>query len=317
MRGGGKRKRGETKEDEAKKGTKKQIDVAKKAGEVGAKTAIIVHGVAKNVGQQAQKTVKKGKRFFNTIKRSIKGRVLDITNSLIPTYTEKQVDALEKKLSNKVAKVAADGAESGANIVKNISENPKLQRKAKKLAKNTLAAAKDGAEEVWESAGNLSGPVKKMAGAAAGVAGDAAEAAGTVGLGVVKEAAFAVPGVADAYNLVATGVELGDQAVKGATKVGKAAVEAGKLGNAAADEVMDIVPDAMAGINKVKKLAASAADLAEDAAEPPKKKRKIKKGGARRTRRKRRRRTRRSRKRRKYRNTRRFRRRRKRHTRRR
>ena len=64
MRGGRKRKKDETKEDEEKKGTKKQIDVAKKAGEVGAKTAIILHGVTKNVGQQAQKTVKKGKRFF-------------------------------------------------------------------------------------------------------------------------------------------------------------------------------------------------------------------------------------------------------------
>ena len=58
MRGGGKRKR----EDEEKKGTKKQIDVAKKAGEVGAKTAIILHGVTKNAAEQAHKTVKKGKK---------------------------------------------------------------------------------------------------------------------------------------------------------------------------------------------------------------------------------------------------------------
>jgi len=325
MRGGDKRKRTESKKTD----TEKQTDVAKKAGEVGAKTAIILHGVTKNAAKQVFETkdklldigtgaAKKGKRWWNKIQRSVKGQILSATNKLIPTYTEKQVDNLEKKLSNKVAKVGADSLEAGGNIVKNIHTNPKLQRQAKKLAKNTLAAAKDGAEVAIESAGNLAGPVKKVAGAAAGVAEDAAGAAATVGIGMVKEAAFAVPGVADVYNAVDTGLQLGDQAVKGATKVGKMGVEAGKLGNAAADEVMDIVPDAMAGITKVKKLAASAADLAEDAVEPPKKKRRTKKGGGRKTRRKRRRRRRRrSRKRRKYRNTRRFRRRRKRTTRRR
>ena len=294
-------------------GQAKDPDMAKKAGEMGEKTAVIVHGVAKNATKQVLETkdklldmgtgvAKKSKRWWNKIRRSVKGQILSATDKLLPTYTAKEVDQLEKKISNKAAKVGADSLEAGGNIVKNIHTNPKLQRQAKKLAKNTLAAAKDGAEELAESAGKLAGPAKEAAKAAGGVAKSAADAAVTVGVGAVKEVAFAVPGVADVYNLGATGLELGDQAVEATTNVAEAATEGLKLANAAAKEVPDLIEDGKAGLKKAKKLAASATDLAEDAAVPPKprsRKRKRKRGGGghrrkkRATRRKRRRHTRR------------------------
>ena len=256
-------------------GRAKDPNMAEKAGQMGAKTAVIAQAVAKNARKQVLDmgtgAAKKGKRLWNKIRRSVKGQILSATDKLIPTYTKKEVDQLEKKISNKAAKVGADGLEAGGNIVKNIHTNPKLQRQAKRLVKSSLAAAKDGAEELAESAGNLSGPAMKAAKAAGGVVKSAADAAVSVGVGVVKEAAFAVPGVADVYNLGATGLELGDQVVKGATKAGEAATEGIKLVNAVADEAIDLPEDTMAGIKKVKKLATSVTDLAEDALASPKK----------------------------------------------
>ena len=153
-------------------GRAKDPNMAEKAGQMGAKTAVIAQAVAKNARKQVLDmgtgAAKKGKRLWNKIRRSVKGQILSATDKLIPTYTKKEVDQLEKKISNKAAKVGADGLEAGGNIVKNIHTNPKLQRQAKRLVKSSLAAAKDGAEELAESAGNLSGPAMKAAKAAGG-----------------------------------------------------------------------------------------------------------------------------------------------------
>jgi hypothetical protein len=184
---------------------------------------------------------------------------------MIPNFTKKQVDNLEKKLSAKVAETGTEGLSAGSNIIKNIRTNPKLKRQAKKLAKTSFRAVKDGAVVVFEKGGKLYKPATKAVIAAfeAGVKLGAAPI--MLGIGVVKEAAFAVPGVADGYNLVTTGIQLGDQMIKGATKVMKFGVEASKLGNVAFEEAMDLPEDVVAGVRKVKNITKSIKNLAKDA----------------------------------------------------
>jgi hypothetical protein len=259
-----------------RRGGKKKINLAKQAGKMGTKTAKVLKGVSKNAKKQLRATKsklidmgsgasKKGKRFLNKVRRSVTGQVLVISEKMIPNFTKKQVDNLEKKLSTKVAETGTEGLSAGSNIIKNIRTNPKLKRQAKKLAKTSFRAVKDGAVVVFEKGGKLYKPATKAVIAAfeAGVKLGAAPI--MLGIGVVKEAAFAVPGVADGYNLVTTGIQLGDQMIKGTTKVMKLGVEAGKLGNVAFEEAMDLPEDVVAGVRKVKNITKSIKNLAEDA----------------------------------------------------
>ena len=268
----------------------KKIDVAKQAGKVGAQAAAVMQGARANAGTQLRKTTRLGKRFINKVKRSIKGRGLVLIDTLVPTYTEKQVQHLEKKISKKAARTAADGAEAGAKIIKNISTNPKFQRQVKKLAVTSFEAAKDGAEVLVEKAGKLSKPAKKMARAAGGVVLTAAEAGGTGVWSAGKTALFVIPGAADGFNLIATGFKLGDKAVKGLTKAGKAVLAAGELGEAMFHEVADAPKEIERAVNKVKDLVEDVVNLAEEATGTSHK-RKSKKGGGHRTRKMRRRRS--------------------------